>query len=322
MAAPVVTTATHKATRVAYGETLAKMGETYPDLVVLDADLSVSTMTTYFAKKFPERFFQMGISEQDMICTAAGLALSGKKVFASSFAIFATGRAWEQVRNSVAYPQIPLVIAATHSGVSLGEDGGSHQSVEDIAIMRTIPGMRVLVPSDALETQVICEQLISKPFTNPTYLRLGRLALPFVHDNADEVVWEKPAVMASSEKDAVAIIATGLMVAKAVEAWDILNKKGISARIIKVTQIKPLSAADLLAVMGDINTVITAEEHNIIGGLGSAVAELLAAEPKPYRVIRHGVNDVFGQSGKGEELLKYYHLDASDIANLVSDIVK
>lgn len=322
MAAPIVYSSTQKATRVAYGETLARLGGEHTDLVVLDADLSGSTMTGSFAKKYPERFFQMGIAEQDMMCTAAGLALSGKKVFASSFAIFATGRAWEQVRNSIAYPQAPVVIAATHSGISLGEDGGSHQSVEDIAIIRAIPGMRVLVPSDAIETEVICESLITQPLEMPTYLRLGRLALPFVHDNRDEVVWDRPAVLASSDDDKLAIVATGLMVAKALEASELLAKEGINARVVKITQIKPLGASDLLAVIGDLNTIITTEEHNIIGGLGSAVAELLSAEEKHYRVIRHGINDVFGQSGKGEELLKYYGLDAVDLSKLAQSIVK
>lgn len=291
------------ATRDAYGEALAKLGEENSNVVVLDADLSGSTKTSLFAKKFPERFFNMGIAEANMIGTAAGLAAAGKIPFASTFAIFAVGRAWEQVRQSVAYPKANVKIVATHSGVTVGEDGGSHQSVEDIAIMRAVPNMTVIVPADGIETALAIQA--AADFKGPVYVRLGRSKVPTIFDDSYKFTIGKGIQL--REGNDLTFIGTGLMTAQALLAAEILHSEGISARVIHIATVKPLDEELILTAARETGAVITAEEHSIIGGLGGAVAELLA-EKCPVKLKRVGINDRFGLSGKGDELLKYFGL--------------
>lgn len=295
------------ATREAYGKTLVELVEN-KDIVVLDADLAGATKTAMFKKACPERFFDMGIAEGDMMGTAAGLAVSGKIPFASTFAIFAAGRGFEQIRNSICYPNINVKIAATHAGVTVGEDGGSHQAIEDISLMRSLPNMVVLNPADAVEARQMV--LAAAEYVGPMYLRFGRAATPVIHDESYKFELGKGEVV--KEGKDVSIIATGIMVAKALEAAETLKAEGIDAEVINISTIKPLDNELVLASAKKTGKVVTAEEHSIIGGLGSAVCELLSEE-HPVKVTRIGVKDVFGQSGTPAALLEHYGLTAADI---------
>ena len=295
------------ATREAYGKTLVELVEN-KDIVVLDADLAGATKTAMFKKACPERFFDMGIAEGDMMGTAAGLAVSGKIPFASTFAIFAAGRGFEQIRNSICYPNINVKIAATHAGVTVGEDGGSHQAIEDISLMRSLPNMVVLNPADAVEARQMV--LAAAEYVGPMYLRFGRAATPVIHDDSYKFEIGKGEVV--KEGKDVSIIATGIMVAKALEAAETLKEEGIDAEVINISTIKPLDNELVLASAKKTGKVVTAEEHSIIGGLGSAVCELLAEE-YPVKVTRIGVKDCFGQSGTPAALLEHYGLTAADI---------
>lgn len=296
-----------KATRQAYGETLVKFKE-HLDLVVLDADLSAATKTDVFAKAVPEKFFNIGIAEADMIGTAAGLALGGKRPFASSFAIFAAGRAYEQIRNAVAYQKLNVTIAATHAGITVGEDGGSHQAIEDIALMRAIPGMTIINPVDDLETEAAIETILEHE--GPVYLRLGRLAVDRVHEEKQPFVIGKAETLVSGNDGT--IIATGLMVQEALDAAKQLAEQSINVRVLNFSTIKPLDETLVLQAAKETPWIITAEEHSVVGGLGSAVSEFLS-ENQPTRVVKIGVQDQFGQSGNPELLKEYYGLTAKNI---------
>ena len=281
-------------------------------MVVLDADLTKSTMTTFFQKEFPNRHLNMGIAEANMMATAAGIATTGKIPFASTFAVFAAGRAFDQIRNSIAYPHLNVKICPTHAGVSLGEDGGSHQSIEDIALMRVLPGMVVLSPADAVETEKMIFAVAE--YKGPVYVRLGRLPVPIIFD--EDYKFEIGKAVTLTQGNDVALIATGLLVYEALEAAKILKEKGINARVINMSTIKPLDNETVLKAAKECKFIVTSEEHSIIGGLGGAVAEYLS-EVHPTKVIRHGVNDVFGQSGEGNEMLDKYKLRAKDIVEIV-----
>ncbi|MGE5329942.1 MAG: transketolase family protein [Deltaproteobacteria bacterium] len=307
------------ATREAYGNTIAEIGEKYSDMVVLDADLSKSTFTCKFAEKFPDRFFNMGIAEANLTSVAAGLASCGKIPFVSTFAIFATGRAYDQVRNSIAYPNLNVKIAATHAGISVGEDGASHQSIEDIALMRAIPGMTVICPADGIETALAVKAVVE--YKGPVYLRLGRLALPTVYDNPEACKFEIGKSITLQEGTDATIIATGLMVQEAIEAHKILQNEGINVRIINMHTIKPIDEKAIIDAAYQTGRIVTAEEHSIVGGLGEAVASITARScPVPIAMV--GVKDVFGRSGKPAELLKHYGLTASDIVTAVKSLFK
>ncbi len=306
-----------KATREAYGEALAEFGAQY-DFVVLDADLSKSTKTDSFKKIFPERFFNMGIAEANMMTTAAGLAAAGKTVFASSFAVFASGRAFEQIRNSIAYPHLNVKIGATHAGISVGEDGPTHQSVADMAIMRTLPGMTIISPADATESRAAVKAALEND--GPFYLRFGRLSVPHIYDAATYKFELGKGIVLSEGKD-VTIVATGLMVQEAIEAGKILAAKGISAEIIDIHTIKPIDAELLAKSAKKTGAVVTAEEHSIIGGLGGAVAEVLA-ENMPVPMTRVGMMDTFGKSGKPAALLEKFGLTAENIAQKALDTIQ
>lgn len=298
-----------KPTRESYGEALVALGEKYPKLVVLDADLAAATKTGLFKKAFPERFVDCGIAESNMIGVAAGLAAAGMVPFASSFAMFAAGRAFEQIRNSIGYPHLPVKIGATHAGISVGEDGATHQCNEDIALMRSIPGMTVISPADDVEARAAVEAAILH--NGPVYLRFGRLATPvFNHEESYSFSIGKGITL--KEGTDLTIVATGLMVYKALQAAEQLAPEGIHAGVINIHTIKPLDRELLIQAAQNTKLIITAEEHNIIGGLGSAVAELLAEEC-PTPVYRVGVNDQFGMSGPATELLERYGLTASAI---------
>lgn len=305
------------ATREAYGKALVELGGMNKDVVVLDADLSKSTKTADFAKVYPERFFDMGIAEANMMVTAAGLATCGKIPFASTFAMFATGRAFEQVRNSICYPKLNVKIAATHAGITVGEDGGSHQSVEDLSLMRSIPNMTVLCPADAVETRACI--LAAASFKGPVYIRLGRSKVPVIYD-AGSFNYEIGKAMTVKEGSDVTIIATGIMVSKALDASYTLQNQGVSARVIDMHTIKPVDREAIIKAAKETGAIVTVEEHNIIGGLGSAVAEVLSEE-YPTILKRIGLNDVFGQSGKPDELLEYYGLTSDNIVKEVNRIV-
>ena len=287
-----------KSTRQAYGEALVELGKINKDVVVLDADLTKSTKTNLFQEKFPERHFNVGIAEADLIGTAAGLATCGKIAFASTFAMFAAGRGFEQIRNTVAYPKLNVKIAPTHAGISVGEDGGSHQSVEDIALMRAIPGMVVLSPADAVETKKMV--FAAAEYNGPVYIRMGRLDVETIFD---EATYDFQIGIANTVREGndVTIAATGLMTAEALKAADILAQEGISVRVINVGTIKPLDGETILKAAQETKFIITAEEHSVIGGLGSAVSEFLS-EVHPTKVKKLGLYDKFGQSGKANEL--------------------
>ena len=295
------------ATREAYGNALAELGEKY-DFVVMDADLAAATKTSTFKKKYPERFFDCGIAEGNMISVAAGIATTGKPVFASSFAMFAAGRAFEQIRNSVGYPHLNVKIGATHAGITVGEDGATHQCLEDIALMRTIPGMTIINPADAVEARAAVEAALN--IDGPVYLRFGRMAVPVINE-ADAKFEVGKGVQMKDGSD-VTIVATGIMVNMALEAAATLEAEGISARVINIHTIKPLDKEIVVKAAKETGAIVTAEEHNIIGGLGSAVAEAVC-EACPVPVVRVGTNDVYGHSGKVPPLLEMYGLTPANI---------
>lgn len=301
------------ATREAYGNSLVEFGEKYENIVVLDADLAEATKTCMFKKKFPERFFDCGIAENNMMSVAAGLSTCGKIPFASTFAMFAAGRSFEQIRNSIGYPHLNVKICATHAGISVGEDGATHQCNEDIALMRTIPGMVVINPSDAVEARAAVEAAIN--YQGPVYIRFGRLALPIINEQEGYSFQIGKAIKVADGKD-VTIVANGMMVAEAIEARKMLAGEGISASIINMHTVKPLDVDTLIADAKITGAVVVSEEHNIIGGLGSAVSEALG-ENYPVPVIKHGVNDVYGKSGPAKELIEYYGLNAKGICEKV-----
>ncbi|MBQ7653526.1 MAG: transketolase family protein [Clostridia bacterium] len=298
-----------KATREAYGEALVELGKRNKNVIVLDADLSAATKTNSFKKEFPDRFFNTGIAEGNMIGVAAGLATEGYTVFASSFAMFLAGRAFEQIRNSVGYTHLNVKIGATHAGISVGEDGASHQCCEDIALMRSIPGMTIINPADDVETMQAV--LAAAEYEGPVYLRFGRLALPRIFDEKKYKFEIGKGVEIVDGSD-VTIVATGLMVNEAIKASEMLKAEGISAKIINIHTIKPIDRDIIIDAAKKTGCIVTAEEHSIIGGLGSAVCEVLS-ESCPVPVVRLGVNDEFGQSGNAVELLKLYGLDAENI---------
>jgi transketolase len=297
------------ATREAYGQALAALGQENPQVVVLDADLSQSTKTINFAKEFPQRFFNVGIAEQNMMGVAAGLAAAGKIPFVSTFAVFATGRAFEQIRNSIAYPHLGVKIAATHAGITVGEDGGSHQAIADIALMRVLPGMEVVVPCDARETTQAVRALAEREA--PAYLRLGRLATPEIN-GADYQFQLGKGVLLRPGTDVV-IFACGMMVAPALAAAELLAQESIQAAVANIHTIKPLDTDFIAELAASCGAAITVEEHSIIGGLGSAVAETLA-EQAPVPMMRVGIQDTFGQSGSPAALLEQYGLTPMHIA--------
>ncbi len=300
------------ATRTAYGNALAEFAEEYPNLVVLDADLSGSTKSGTFGKKYPERFFNMGIAEAGMISAAAGLAAAGKIAFASSFAMFASGRTWEQIRNSVAYPRLNVKIAGSHGGLSVGEDGATHQATEDMAIMRAIPGMMVICPCDAHEMRYAVKALLD--YDGPAYLRLGRADVETVTDQIPGYKFDLTRGTLLRDGKDVTIIAVGLTVQLSLKAADILARQGISARVVDMHTIKPLDEEMVLKAAVETGCIVTAEEHNVVGGLAGAVCEYLC-ENYPVPVERVGIRDVFGRSGKAEEVLKYFGITAEGIAD-------
>ena len=297
------------ATREAYGSALAEFGDKYDKLVVLDADLAEATKTIKFKKKFPDRFFDCGIAEGNMVTVAAGLAAAGLIPFCSSFAMFAAGRAFEQVRNAIGYPHLNVKIGATHAGISVGEDGATHQCLEDFATMRSIPGMVVMQPADAVEARAMVEAAIN--YVGPCYMRFGRFAVPVLFDqDTYKFEWGKGRVLANG-KD-VTLVATGLMVEQALAARDLLAAENISARVVNIHTIKPLDEELILKCAADTGCIVTAEEHNYIGGLGSAVCECVSGN-HPVPVKRVGVEDQFGRSGKVPPLLEMYGLTANNI---------
>lgn len=299
------------ATRQSYGEILKELGEQNENIVVLDADLSTATKTEIFAKEFPNRFFDMGIAEQDMIGTAAGFATCGKIPFASTFAVFAAGRAYDQIRNSVCYPNLNVKICATHAGVTVGEDGATHQMLEDISMMRTIPNLKVFSPCDDIETRFIIKE-ISK-IKDPCYVRLSRLATPIIYDENEKFELGK-AKQIGTGNDAT-IFATGVCVPEAIKAKEILEKKGIFVRVVDIHTIKPIDKQTIIKCAKETNRIITVEDHSIIGGLGSSICEVLSEE-YPCKVTRLGVKDCFGKSGNGAELMKYFGIDYETIVKL------
>ena len=298
------------ATREAYGKTLVELGRENPKIVVLDADLSKSTKTSDFAKAFPERFFNIGIAEQNLMGVAAGLAEVGKIPFASTFAVFAAGRAFEIIRNSICYPKLNVKIAATHAGLTVGEDGASHQAVEDLALMRALPNMQVFVPADAAQTRAIVKKAVE--IEGPVYIRLGRSGVPEVFTEDCQFTPGRGTVL--KEGSDVTIVALGIMTAKALEAARLLEAEGIAARVLDMASLKPVDRELLVESAKLTGAVVTAEEHSVIGGLGSTVAEVLSEE-YPVPVIKVGVNDVFGESGTPQELLAKYGLTSEAIVS-------
>ncbi|NLD18755.1 MAG: transketolase family protein [Clostridiales bacterium] len=305
------------ATRQAYGKALVELGAKYPDLVVMDADLSKSTMTAEFGKTYPERFFNMGIAEQNLYGTAAGLALSGKVVCASTFAMFAAGRAFEIIRNSIGYTKANVKICATHAGITVGEDGASHQTFEDIALMRTIPGMTVINPSDGVSAAKLIEQAVA--MKGPCYVRLGRAKVPVFYNEKSDITLGK-GNMIKAGKDAT-IVATGIMVSEAVAAAQELSKEGLDVRVIDIHTIKPIDEEIVVRAAKETGAIVTAEEHSIIGGLGSAVAEAVVKN-HPVRMAMVGQKDTYGESGKPDELKKKYGMTADDIIEAVKALIK
>lgn len=303
------------ATRAAYGKALVEIGAENPNLVVMDADLSKSTMTNEFSKTYPERFFNMGIAEQNLYGTAAGLALSGKVVCASTFAMFASGRAFEIIRNSIGYTGANVKICATHAGITVGEDGASHQTFEDLALMRTIPGMTVVNPSDGVSARLLLKQAVD--FDGPAYVRLGRAAVPVFYDETAEIKLGKGNVLRPGRD--VTVIATGIMVAEAMMAASQLAEEGIDVRVIDMHTIKPLDEEIILQAAKETGRIVTAEEHSVIGGLGSAVAEVLCRKC-PVRMEMVGQHDTYGESGKPEELKEKYGMTAADIVKAVREV--
>ena len=296
------------ATRQSYGEALLELGRENKDIVVLDADLSGATKTKLFAKEFSERFFDMGISEQDMMSTAAGMSTMGKIPYASTFAVFAAGRAYDQIRNSICYPKLNVKICATHAGITVGEDGATHQMLEDISMMRTLPNMTVISTSDDIQTKWAVKE-ISK-IQGPVYLRLSRLATPVIYDENEKFEIGKGKQFGNGT-DAT-VIATGVTVAEALKAKDELAKEGTNIRVVDIHTIKPIDKEIIIKSAKETNKIITIEDHNIIGGLGTAVCEVLSEE-YPKKVVRMGIKDKFGTSGKAEELMKYFKITSKDI---------
>lgn len=306
------------ATREAYGKALAALANTNENVVVLDADLSKSTKTADFKAVAPEKFFNMGIAEGNMMGVAAGLSTCGKVPFVSTFAMFAAGRAFEQIRNSICYPKLNVKVCATHAGLTVGEDGASHQAIEDISLMRSVPNMVVINPADDIETEAAIKAVAE--MEGPCYVRLGRMAVSRVNDEANyNFVIGKGITLA--EGSDVAIIATGIMVEAALEAKEELAKEGINARVINIHTIKPIDEELIIKAAKETGVIVTAEEHSIIGGLGSAVAEVVS-ENCPVPVLRVGVKDTFGESGKPNELLEKYGLTSNNIVNKVKEVIK
>jgi transketolase central region len=301
-----------KATRQSYGEKLAELGEKNKDIIVLDADLSAATKTSIFAKRFPERFFDMGIAEQDMISTAAGLATFGKTVFASSFAMFACGRSYDQIRNSVAHPKLNVKICASHAGITVGEDGATHQMLEDLGMMRGLPNMTVMCTSDDRETKWAVEE-ISK-MDGPVYLRLCRLNTPQIYGEEQDFKIGK-GVQIGNGTDAT-VFATGVVVPEAIKAKEELEKQGINIRVVDIHTIKPIDKELIIKCAKETKKLVSIEDHNIIGGLGSAICEVLTEE-YPAKLIRMGMKDRFGESGPAKELLRYFGLTSEDIIAVV-----
>ncbi|MBL4931536.1 transketolase family protein [Clostridium paridis] len=297
------------ATREAYGKTLAEIGQKNNNIVVLDADLSKSTKTADFQKVCADRFINMGIAEGNMMSVAAGISTCGKIPFVSTFAMFAAGRAFEQIRNSICYPRLNVKVCATHAGLTVGEDGASHQAIEDLALMRSIPGMTVICPSDAVETDAAIKAIAE--FNGPCYVRLGRAAVNIINDNADYKFQIGKGVTLKDGKD-VTLVATGIMVDVVLEAREILEAEGISTRVINIHTLKPIDNELLVKAAKETGAIVSAEEHNIIGGLGSAISEVISEEV-PVPVIKVGVKDTFGESGKPDELLKAYGLTAEEV---------
>ena len=305
-----------EATRAAYGDFLVREGEKREDLIVMDADLSKSTKTSGFAAKYPERFIECGISEQDMLAEAAGIALSGHVVCASSFAMFEVGSAYEIIRNSIGYTGANVKICATHAGITVGEDGASHQTFEDISLMRGIPGMTVVCPADAVSADRLLEQVVDKE--GPAYVRLGRSGVPVIYDRDDRIELGKANTLRGGRD--ITVIATGIMVADALEAADALNEQDISVRVIDMHTIKPLDVDTIIMAAKETSGIVTAEEHSVIGGLGSAVAEVLAKN-YPARMKMVGQQDTYGESGKPEELRAKYGMTSRDIIAAVNELL-
>ncbi len=307
-----------KATRESYGEALKEYAEQYENLVVLDADLAAATKTGVFKKAYPDRFFDCGIAEANMMGVAAGLASCGKIPFASTFAMFAAGRAYEIVRNSIGYPHLNVKIGATHAGISVGEDGATHQCNEDIALMRTIPGMTIINPCDDVEAKAAVKAALD--FNGPVYMRFGRLAVPVIND-AENYKFELGKGVVMREGTDVTIVATGLLVNEAIEAAKALEADGISARVVNIHTIKPLDKELICKCAKETGVIVTAEEHSVIGGLGSAVADAVT-ECCPVPVVKIGVNDEYGYSGPAVELLKKFGLSSENIIAKVKEAVK
>ena len=300
------------ATRQSYGEALEKIGEENSNVVVLDADLSGATKTNIFAKKFPDRFFDMGIAEQDMLSTAAGFATCGKIPYVSTFAVFAAGRAYDQIRNSICYPNLNVKICATHAGITVGEDGATHQMLEDISMMRTLPNMTVISTSDDVQTKWAVQEIAK--IEGPVYLRLSRMDVPVIYDENQKFEIGK-AVQIGEGTDAT-VICTGDLVCEALKAKEELENKGIHIRVLDIHTIKPIDKEAIIKCAKETNKIVTLEDHNIIGGLGSAVCEVLCDE-YPTKVIRMGMKDCFGKSGTAQELLKYFKLTSEDIVKVI-----
>ncbi len=306
-----------KSVRSAYGKTLVELGKINKDIVVLDADLSCSTQTKMFAKEFPQRFFNVGIAEQDLMTTAAGLACTGKIPFVSTFAMFATGRAWEQIRNTICYSNLNVKIAATHGGITVGEDGASHQSLEDISLMRSIPNMLIIVPADEKET--IEAVKFAASHYGPVYIRIARTNLPDIFDDNYKFDYKKAKIINSGND--ITLISNGETLVETMDCAKILSDKGIKAEVIHAPVVKPIDCETIINSARKTNKVVTIENHSVIGGLGSAVCELLS-ENYPVKVHRIGINDEFGQSGNAKELLIHYGLDAASLAQKIIGILK
>ena len=303
-------------TRAAYGEALCELAEQYPELVVFDADLANATMTKGFAAKYPDRFFDMGIAECNMTGVAAGMATCGFKPFTNTFAVFASGRAWEQVRNSIAYPGLNVKIVGSHGGLSVGEDGATHQSAEDLALMRAVPNMKVVCPCDGNEMKLAVKALLD--YEGPAYLRLGRSAVETVTDEIDGYQFELDKGITLADGKDVTVIATGMMVQLALKAREIMAAEGVIVRVIDMHTIKPLDEALVIKAAKETGCIVTTEEHNIIGGLGGAVAECLS-ENCPTPLARHGVNDEFGRSGTAAAVLEHYKLTADGLCEKIRE---
>ena len=300
-----------KATRQSYGEALLELGKENKDIVVLDADLAEATKTVLFAKEFPDRFFDMGIAEANMLGTAAGFATCGKVPYASTFAVFAAGRGYDQIRNSICYPNLNVKICATHCGITVGEDGATHQMLEDLSLMRTLPNMTVISTSDDVQTKYMVKE-ISK-IKGPVYLRLARLATPIIYDKNQKFEIGKGTQIGDGTDGT--IFATGVTVSEAIKAQEELKKKEINIRVVDMHTIKPIDREIIIKCAKETKKLVSIEEHNVIGGLGSAISEVLTEE-YPTKLVRMGINDTFGKSGKAEELMKYYKLTAKDIIAL------